>query len=326
MDAVVECQICPKLCRVAPGQSGECRIRVNIGGSLRAVTYGFPSALHVDPIEKKPLFHFKPGTRILSVATAGCNLHCKNCQNWELSQTNPEDIDTYEVPPEALVGLAGREGCPAIAYTYSEPLVWYEYMLDSARLAREQGLDNVLVTAGYANAAPARELFGVLQATNVDIKFFDDRLYGEVTGATLAPILSFAALAKEMGVWVELTNLVIPTLSDDDAMVQRMCRWIAAELGPDTPLHLSRFHPQYKLENLPPTPVETLVRLREVARAEGLRYVYVGNVPGGEGETTRCPADGTLLVERYGYTVKTDVLSGSGQCPTCEREIAGVWR
>lgn len=324
--ATVECQICPKLCRIEPGQSGECRIRVNIDGRLRAVTYGYPSALHIDPIEKKPLFHFRPSTQILSVATCGCNLHCKNCQNWQLSQGNPEEMDTFALPPGDLVALALRERCPSIAYTYSDPVVFFEYALDSARLARERELANVLVTAGYANAAPMRELFGCCDAANIDLKFFDDRLYRQICGGQLAPVLSFIVLAKEMGLWVELTHLVIPTLNDRPEAVKRMARWIVSNTGTDTPLHLSRFTPQHLLRNLPATPTATLEALREEALSAGLRYVYIGNVPGHPSEHTRCPHDGTLLIERQGYRIARYALGEGGRCPSCERSIAGVWK
>ena len=321
----IECQICPKLCRIGPGQSGECRIRVNFDGQLRATTWGYPSAVHVDPIEKKPLFHFLPGTRILSVATAGCNLHCKNCQNWQLSQGNPEEMDTWALPPKDVVELALVRGCPSIAYTYSDPIVFFEYAIDTARLARERGLANVLVTAGYANAAPARELLKANDAANIDLKFFDDRLYRDICDASLAPVLRFIALARQTGLVVELTHLVIPTLNDDDAMVGRMCRWIRGELGADTPLHLSRFTPRHRLRNLPPTPEATLIRLRRLALAEGLQHVYIGNIPGSEGENTFCPHDGTLLVARRGYTVGRNVLDNEGRCPTCQKAPYGRW-
>lgn len=324
--SVVECQLCPKLCRIARGQSGECRVRVNIDGRLRAVTFGYPSALHVDPVEKKPLFHYKPGTRILSVATAGCNLHCKNCQNWQLSQGNPEKMETYELSPARLLAMAKRERCPSIAYTYSDPIVFYEYTHESAQLARAAGIGNVLVTAGYGNREPLKRLFSSCDAANIDLKFFDDGLYRSVCDGRLAPVLAAIVLAKEQGLWVELTHLVIPTLNDDDEMLRRMCRWIVSNLGPQTPLHLSRFSPRYKLKNLPPTPVATLVRMREVARGEGLSFVYVGNVIGKGGEDTRCPDDDTLLVQRHGYNVRHVALDASGRCPSCQKKIPGVWR
>lgn len=323
--APIECQICPKLCRIGPGERGDCRIRIHIDGQLRATTWGQPSAVHIDPIEKKPLFHFLPGTAILSIATAGCNLHCKNCQNWQLSQGMPEEMDTWSLPPQDVVELALLRGCPSIAYTYSDPIVFMEYAIDTARMARERGLANVLVTAGYANAGPARELLGANDAANVDLKFFDDRLYRDVCDASLAPVLRFISLARQLDLVVELTNLVIPTLNDDDKMVAQMCRWIASELGRETPLHLSRFTPRHRLRNLPPTPTGTLVRLRQVALAEGLHHVYIGNVPGGEGEHTFCAHDGTLLIGRHGYTIERNMLDSAGRCPTCHRAPYGRW-
>jgi pyruvate formate lyase activating enzyme len=325
MKGLVECQLCPRLCRIEPGQSGECRIRINVDGKLLAVTYGYPCAVHVDPIEKKPLFHFLPGTPIFSIATAGCNLHCKNCQNWEISQGNPEDVPAYDLGPEKLVELTRDRGCVSIAYTYTEPLVYYEYALESSIRAREAGLRNVLVTAGYINAAPARRLFAVTDAANIDLKALDDGFYRDVCGATLKPVLETLVTAKEMGVWVEVTNLVIPTLNDDVAMLRKLSRWVVENLGEETPIHFSRFSPRYRMKNLPPTPESTLLAAREEAREAGARHVYIGNVPGSEGETTFCPEDGTRLIRRIGFTVKSNDLE-DGACPRCGTAVAGVWK
>jgi pyruvate formate lyase activating enzyme len=320
----VQCELCPKRCLMAPGQSGECRVRMNIDGVLRTVVYGYACAMNVDPVEKKPLFHFLPGTPILSLATVGCNLHCKNCQNWEISQANPEDVPAYELPPARLVELTREKGCRSIAYTYTEPAVYYEYALESSIQAREAGLKNVLVTAGYINKAPLRRLCAVTDAANIDLKALDDGFYRDVCGVTLKPVLETLVTAREMGVWVEVTNLVIPTLNDDTAMIRRLARWVADNLGVDTPLHFSRFSPMYRLANLPPTPESTLRNAREEALEAGLRYVYIGNVPGGDGETTFCPGDGTRVIERVGFTVRSNVLE-DGKCPTCGTAIAGVW-
>jgi pyruvate formate lyase activating enzyme len=321
----VTCELCPKLCRIAPGQSGECRIRVNLDGTLRAVTFGRPCSIHVDPMEKKPLFHFLPGTPILSLATVGCNLHCRNCQNWEISQANPEETPAYVYPPERIVDLAGRERCRSVAYTYTDPVVYYEYALETSERAREAGLSNVLVTAGYANPAPWRRLAKVTDAANVDLKFFSDRRYREMTGATLAPVLAALEIAREEGVWLEVTNLVIPTISDDRAMIRSMCRWIRERLGADTPLHFSRFYPRYRLRNLPATPTGTLEDARTIAREEGLRYVYLGNVLTDDGEVTFCPVCGAKVIERVGYRVRPPRMDG-GKCRACGAEIAGVWK
>jgi len=321
----VICDLCPKSCSIPEGAAGDCRVRVNLEGRLWATTHGRPSAVHIDPMEKKPLFHFLPGTAIFSIATAGCNLHCRNCQNWQLSQRGGEEMEmVYRAPPEAVVDMAVGRGCRSIAYTYTEPLVFYEYVLDTATLARERGLRNVLVTAGYVNREPLEQLCRVIDATNTDLKAFDDRFYRENCGASLRPVLDGLLTCKRLGVWVEITNLVVPTLNDDMPMIRRMARWIRDELGPDTPLHFSRFHPDFKLQNLPPTPVATMERARAEALDVGLLHVYMGNLFGHEAESTRCPRDGTLLIRRTGYRIVENNLVG-GQCPECGRAVAGVW-
>lgn len=321
----VACELCPKGCVIPPNGRGDCRIRVNLDGRLTALTYGFPCAVHVDPIEKKPLFHFLPGTGILSLATAGCNLHCRNCQNWEISQANPEDIEAHPLPPEGVVELARAQRCRSVAYTYSEPVVYYEYTLDASRRAREAGLRNVLVTAGYVNEPPWRELCRVTDAANIDIKFMSDRLYREISDAALAPVLRACEVAKELGVWVEITNLVIPTINDRDEDFKAVAQWIRKSLGPDTPLHYSGFHPQYRLRNLPPTPADTLRRARDAGRAEGLRYVYCGNVAIEGGEDTLCPACGKPVLRRVGFNIVENRVVSSA-CGHCAEAIAGVWQ
>jgi len=321
----VTCELCPKLCRIAPGQSGECRIRVNLEGTLRAVTYGRPCSVHIDPIEKKPLFHFLPGTPILSLATVGCNLHCRNCQNWEISQANPEEKPAHRLPPDRIVALAGKERCRSIAYTYTDPVVYYEYALETSERARAAGLRNVLVTAGYVNPAPWRQLMKVTDAANIDLKFFSDRLYREICGATLDPVLTALEIAREEGVWIEVTNLVIPTFSDDRGMIRKMCRWLRERLGEDTPLHFSRFYPRFEMKNLPPTPTGTLEVAREIAREEGLRHVYLGNVLSADGECTFCPGCGARVIERVGYRVRPPRMD-DGKCRECGEKVAGVWR
>jgi pyruvate formate lyase activating enzyme len=323
---IVQCRLCPKECRIAPGEAGNCNIRVNLDGELLALTYAHPSALHVDPIEKKPLAHFLPGSEAFSVATCGCNLHCRNCQNWELSQTPPEDAEVYHLPPAELVAAAVGEGCASIAYTYSEPLVYYEYTYDSSLLAREAGLRNVLVTAGFVNEEPARRLFAVTDAANIDLKSMDPAFYRDVCDAELKPVLDTIVLARELGVWVEITNLVIPTLNDEPAQIRELARWIVRSVGPETPLHLSRFSPRYRMQNLPPTPAATLAMAREVALDEGLQQVFVGNLRGTEGEHSYCPVDGTPLIRRIGYRIVENRIGTEGRCPECGTEIAGVWR
>jgi pyruvate formate lyase activating enzyme len=323
--STVQCELCPKNCLIAPGQSGECRIRVNLDGRLTAVTYGHPCSIHLDPVEKKPLFHFLPGTSILSIATVGCNLHCLNCQNWEISQENPENSESHRLPPDEIPGLAKRYDCPSVAYTYTDPVVYYEYTLDSCIRAKEAGLRNALVTAGYINEKPLRKLAPFVDAANIDLKALSDRFYREVCGATLGPVLNALVTSKSMGVLVEVTNLVIPTLNDTDEDLRSLSRWVAENLGRETPLHFSRFFPQHKMRNLPPTPAATLDRAMRIARGEGLHHVYVGNVQRPEGDNTTCASCGGLLVERVRYQVLRNRLV-SGKCPDCGAAAYGIWK
>lgn len=318
------CELCPKSCRISEGQSGDCRSRIVVDGELRAVTYGRPCAVHVDPIEKKPLFHVMPASRILSLATAGCNLHCKYCQNWTISQTGPEDLENIKLPPDKVVQAALAQRCRSIAYTYTEPVIFYEYVLDTSTLARERGLRNVTVTAGYINKRPLEQLCTVIDASNTDLKAFSDAFYKELCEASLKPVLDGMVVMKERGVWLEVTNLVIPTFNDDLDMVRRMCKWMVANLGKETPLHFSRFYPMYKIRNLPPTPVDFLMKARQEALEIGLQYVYVGNVLGTEAENTFCPSDGTLLIRRMGFSILENNLN-DGCCPTCGVKIPGIW-
>ncbi len=322
----VQCDLCPKVCVIGVGERGDCRIRANLDGELRALTYGLPTSVHIDPIEKKPLNHFHPGKTILSLATTGCNLHCRNCQNWTLSQTDPEEADNISLPPRDVVTLARQRRIPMIAFTYSEPLVFYEYTLDSSTMAREAGIDTVLVTAGYANPGPLRRLYEVISSANIDLKAFSDQFYRDVCSGTLEPVLDALVIAKEEGVWLEVTNLLIPTLNDDPKMMRDMTRWMVNNLGAETPLHLSRFTPRYRLENLPQTPESTLQRMAEIAREQGLHYVYVGNVLDTSGQSTFCPTCDELLVERRGYVIgRNELAATDGLCPTCNTRIAGVW-
>ncbi len=327
MSLEITCELCPHHCVIPDGGAGDCRIRVNLGGRLVATTYGRPSAIHIDPMEKKPLFHFLPGAPVFSIGTAGCNLHCLNCQNWQLSQKGGEEMEqVFDLEPEALVKTAKAQDCVALAYTYAEPVVFYEYVEDSGRVARAQGLRNVFVTAAYIERAPLKRLCRVLDAANADLKAFDDGFYRRVNAGRLKPVLDALVTFKQEGVWLEVTNLLIPTLNDDLARIRAMCQWMVRELGPDTPLHFSRFHPMYRMRNLPPTPAEALDRARSEALDTGLRYVYIGNLPGHEGENTYCPHDGTLLIARTGFWVMENHLDEEGRCPKCRNKIAGVWK
>ena len=320
----VQCELCPKNCLIGPGQSGECRIRVNVDGKLLAVTYGHPCSVHVDPVEKKPLFHFLPGTGILSIATVGCNLHCKNCQNWEISQANPEDVPSHELSPQQIAELARRHDCLSVAYTYTEPMVYYEYTLDSCIQVRQAGLRNVLVTAGYISQDPLRRLCQHVDAANIDLKALSDSFYRDVCGATLKPVLDTLSTAKSLGVLVEVTNLVIPTLNDSDGDLRALCQWLVQNLGKDTPLHFSRFSPQYQMKNLPPTPAATLDRAKQIAETEGLHHVYIGNLTRPDAENTFCSSCGGRLVRRLRYRILENRIQ-SGRCPDCGTEVYGVW-
>ncbi|MHC4574725.1 MAG: AmmeMemoRadiSam system radical SAM enzyme [Planctomycetota bacterium] len=321
----VQCELCPKMCLIEPGQSGECRVRINLDGVLRTVVYGFPCSLHVDPVEKKPLFHFLPGTAILSVATVGCNLHCINCQNWEISQANPEDSRAVLCPPEKLVELTQQYRCPSLAYTYTDPIIYYEYTYDTAKLAHEKGIRNVLVTAGYINPEPWKRLLEFVDAANIDLKGITDEFYREVCSGTLKPVQNALVMAKAGGIMLEVTNLIVPTLNDKPEQIRDLVRWIRANLGGDTPMHFSRFFPKYQMRHLPPTPAKTLDTAREIALSEGLRYVYIGNISSRFGQNTYCPACNRLLIERSGYTILQNRLE-DGYCPDCGKQIYGVWK
>lgn len=322
---IVQCELCPKNCIIKPGQSGDCRIRVNIDGKLCAVTYGFPSSTHVDPVEKKPLYHFLPGTGIFSIATVGCNLHCKNCQNWDISQRNPEDASASALPPAQIPNVAKRYGCLSVAYTYTDPVVYYEYALDSCIKVHEAGLKNVLVTAAYINEKPFHELCKHVDGANIDLKAMTDKFYRDFCDATLKPVLNALVTAKSAGVHVEVTNLVIPTLNDSDEDLESLCKWIRENMGRETPIHFSRFFPRYRMRHLWPTPAETLSRAKQAAVAAGLDHVYIGNIMVKDSTDTMCPACGKALIRRYGYRVLENNVE-DGKCAECQKEIYGIWK
>ena len=320
----VRCTLCPHLCVLAEGERGTCRVRENRGGQLYTFAYGNPCALNLDPIEKKPFYHFLPGTVAFSLATAGCNLRCQYCQNYTISQYPPEETENYDAPPEAIVSASAQQGAPTIAYTYSEPTAFYEYVLDTARLARRNGLHNVVISAGYINLEPLRELCQTVDAIKIDLKGFNDSFYQTVCSATLQPVLDAIRTIHDAGVHLEIVNLVVPTLNDDPAELRALSEWVLETLGPEVPLHFSRFHPEYQLLNLPPTPIETLEAARQTALEVGLHYVYLGNVPGHEGNHTYCPQCGRMIIERAGMST-TAVHMVDGQCGYCSTPIAGVW-
>ena len=277
-DGVVQCDLCPHHCRIANGRAGRCRSRRNHDGILISEVYGKPCALAVDPIEKKPLYHFHPGTTCLSLACTGCNFRCQNCQNHDISQVAPDTVIHYELTPEQVVDLCLQHHCPGIAYTYTEPLTYIEYIMDCARLAHEAGLWNILVTAGYVCQEPLKDLLPYLDAVNIDLKSFSDDIYQRVSGGHLQPVLNTILAMRDAGVWIELTNLVIPGVNDDMDMIRQMCRWLVDNGLADNPLHFSRFFPRYRMQDLPPTPLHTLRTAKQIAEEEGLKHVYLGNV------------------------------------------------
>jgi len=320
----VQCILCPRKCIIPNKRRGFCRARENRDGTLYSVVYGKPCATHIDPIEKKPLFHVLPSTKSFSIATAGCNLACKFCQNWQISQAHPSEIPYEELQPADIIRLAKERNCPTIAYTYTEPTIFFEYMYDIARLAHKEGVMNVMHSSGFINEEPLRELCRYLDAANIDLKG-SDKFYDEISLGDRQDILRTLKVLKEEGVWTEITYLIIPTLNDDPAYMEETCTWIRENLGEDTPLHLSRFWPMYKLKNLSPTPISTLEKARDIAVAAGLRYVYIGNIPGHKGETTYCPYCKKLLIERLGYNVVENNLK-DGKCKFCKKEIEGIWK
>ncbi len=324
-DGQVRCQLCPRGCETMEGERGECGVRENRQGKYVTLAWGNPCAVHVDPIEKKPLFHVLPGSSSYSIATAGCNLRCKFCQNWEISQARPEKTYNYDLPPDQVVAKAREMGCPSIAHTYVEPLVFFEYMQEVGRLAKPAGILNVCHSAAYVNPRPLEDLCEVLDAAVIDLKSIQTKFYREMCEGGLEPVLNSLKILRRRQVFVEIVNLVIPQFNDDPELVSRMCAWIRDELGPLTPLHFSRFYPLYKMQNHSPTPVSTLERCRDVARKAGLKYVYIGNLPGHEAESTFCHGCGKRIIERTGYRLG-EVKLKDGACGYCGGKIPGIWK
>ncbi len=343
------CKLCPNECVLEPGDRGHCRNRVYKDGKLYTLAYGNPCAFHVDPIEKKPLLHFLPGTGVFSLATAGCGFRCLNCQNWDISQRKPEetkdprgepiiltprrldslsseDLDRLSMFPDDVVAMTEYFSCPSIAYTYSEPSAWFEYMYDIAKAARAKNIKNCWITCGYIQEEPLRELCKYIDAANVNLKSFSEEIYRDLNSGKLQPILDTLVTLKRQGVWFEVTNLVVPTYTDKPDMIRRMCDWLLANIGPDYPLHFSRFQPQHKLTHLPPTPKDILIEAQEIARRAGLRYVYVGNCREVlNAETTYCPECKKAVIERDVFSVQVNHIVG-GKCEYCSTAIAGVWK
>ena len=319
------CKLCPRECVIDDRERSYCGVRENRGGTYYTLVHSRVCAAHIDPIEKKPLFHFCPGILAFSVATAGCNVNCKFCQNWDISQSRPEQVRSTYLPPKELANLAQQYRCPAIAYTYSEPVVFYEYMRDAADAGHALGIKSVVVSGGYIQQDPLRKLCQGVDAIKVDLKAFSEKYYKEVVNGELKPVLEALVTMRKLGMWSEIVYLVVPTLNDSDAEFRALAQWVKSNLGAEVPLHFSRFYPQYLLKNLPPTPLETLERAKAIADAEGLHYVYLGNTPGHPAESTYCPKCHRIVIERIGFTVK-EIHLRKGKCEYCQQAIAGVWQ
>jgi pyruvate formate lyase activating enzyme len=319
----VVCRICPNECTLKEGELSDCHNRIVRKSKLYTMAFGNPCAVNIDPVEKKPLYHFLPGSSAFSIATAGCNLACLNCQNWTISQTSPDKTRNYDLPPEAVVSQAVAGGCRSIAYTYSEPVTFYEYVYETSRLAREEGIKNIMVSNGYINREPLRQLCRYIDGANIDLKSFTDSTYLKLNGGKLQPVLDTLKTYLDEGVWLEITNLVVPGWTDKPDEIRQMCRWLADNGFTETPLHFSRFQPQYKLEHLPPTPAGILLKAVGIAHDEGLKYVYLGNLPGAGVEDTICPSCKEKVIDRSGYRIVASNIR-NGMC-TCGHKIPGIW-
>jgi pyruvate formate lyase activating enzyme len=318
----IECGLCPRHCYVTDLERGFCGVRENHGDVYRTLVYGLPCSMNIDPIEKKPFFHFHPGTTALSLATAGCNVDCKFCQNWEISQSRPEQTTNYEFSPQDAVDTCKTRSIPTIAYTYSEPTIFYEYMYDIAALGQKNGIKSVMISNGYMEEAPMCELMPQLDAIKVDLKSIREPYYRDVVRGELKPVLDRLVQIRKAGVWLEIVNLVVPTLNDTEREFTELARWIKTNLGTDVPLHFSRFYPQYLLANLTITPEPTLERAYQICRSEGLEYVYLGNLPSNRAESTFCPKCNAMVIERHGYQVRLTGISGD-KCSACKHVIPG---
>lgn len=320
----IMCRICPNECVLKEGELSKCNNRKVIKSKLYTLAYGNPCSVNVDPIEKKPLYHFLPGSRAFSIATAGCNLVCLNCQNWTISQTSPDKTRNYTLPPQKVVSECISKDCSSIAYTYSEPVTFYEYAYDTASIARKEGIKNVFKSNGYIYPEPLEKLCSVIDAANIDLKAFSNTTYLKLSGGKLQPVLDSLKIYRDKGVWLEITNLIVPGWTDNMDEIRKMCRWLCDNGFKNVPVHFSRFHPTYKLEQLPPTPVEVLNNAVKIASEEGLKYIYTGNVPGHEMSDTRCPVCKTVLIVRQGYRIASNNMPG-GKCAKCGTSIDGIW-
>lgn len=320
----IMCRICPNECVLKEGETSKCNNRRVKDSKLYTMAFGNPCSANIDPVEKKPLYHFLPGSRAYSIATAGCNLVCLNCQNWAISQTSPDKTRNYDLMPDRVVKEAGTNSCLSIAYTYSEPVTFYEYTFETAVLAKRAGIRNIIKSNGYINPEPLKKLCTVADAANIDLKSFNDSTYLKLTGGKLQPVLDSLKIYLDSGVWLEITHLVVPKWSDNMDEIGAMCKWLSENGFKDTPLHFTRFYPIHKLEQLPPTPVEVLRNAAKIAASEGLKYIYIGNVPGNESADTKCPSCGTTVIARQGYRITQNNIS-TGKCNKCVNEIKGIW-
>ena len=325
-DGRVQCDLCPRACKMHEGQRGVCFVRARQGDAVVLTTYGRSSGFCVDPIEKKPLNHFLPGTPVLSFGTAGCNLACRFCQNWDISKSKEFDTLADQATPDAIAAAAVDMGCESVAFTYNDPVIWHEYAKDVAAACHERGVKTVAVTAGYICDEPRSDFFSYIDAANVDLKGFTEEFYRHTAGGRLAPVLdTLRYLKHETNVWFELTTLLIPGLNDSDDELHRMTTWVVEELGTSVPMHFTAFHPDFKMLDRPPTPASTLSRARDIALANGVRYAYVGNVHDSAGSSTYCHGCGAMVIERDWYTLGTYALDGRGQCAKCGTRCAGVF-
>lgn len=320
----IMCRICPNECVLKEGELSKCNNRKVIKSKLYTLAYGNPCSANVDPIEKKPLYHFLPGTRAFSIATAGCNLVCLNCQNWTISQISPDKSRNFDMMPEKVVSECKSKGCDSIAYTYSEPVTFYEFAYETATLAKKAGIRNIIKSNGYIYPEPLRKLCSVIDAANIDLKAFTESTYLKLSGGKLQPVLDSLKTYRDMGVWLEITNLIVPTWTDKPDEIREMCRWLSENGFKKVPIHFSRFYPTYKLEQLPPTPVDILNKAAQIATEEGLNYVYTGNIPGSEISDTNCPSCKKTLVSRQGYRITANNIK-NGKCGFCNKDIDGVW-
>jgi len=320
----IECETCPRRCQVGEGKRGYCGNKENQGGKYYSLVYNKVCAAHIDPIEKKPFYHYLPGTLAFSLAAAGCNFSCKFCQNWEISQARPEEIPHDFLTPDRAINICHNQSIPTIAYTYSEPTTFYTSMYDMAKTARTAGIGSVMISNGFMNEVPLRELCKHLTAVRIDLKSFNNIFYRNICSGELAPVLATLQRLKEIGIWFEIIALIIPTLNDNPEELQKMCVWLKANLGSDVPIHFTRFHPMYQIQNLPSTPVKTLEMARETALTAGLHFPYIGNVPGHEGDNTYCPSCKKVLIQRMGFAILENAIE-KGSCKFCHQPIPGVW-